>query len=154
MFYHQQDHSLKFSPIRSSDELLLLPPLLGKNLPGNSKNSLEALAALGGVLAKAIHADLLDAVLDLLPAAAERDDLGRLVEIGLAGVVAGGVSHGLLHGQQLAPGQVLRAHGDGLFLRVDVGDFVDEASFVGAEERFEPVGQGLLAGDQALGTKL
>ena len=137
-----------------SERRLLLPPLLRKDFAGDFEHSLEALAALSRVLAEPVHGDFLDAVLDLLPAAAHGDDFGRLVEDGLARSVGGGVAHGFLHGEEFAPGQVLGAHCDGLFARVDVGDFVHEAGFVGAEEGFEPGRQGLFACNEALGAKL
>lgn len=111
-----------------------MPALLREGLPGDGEHSLEALAALGGVLAEPVDGDLFDAVLDLLPAAAHRDDLGGLVEVRLAGSAGGSVADGLLHREKLAPGHVLRAHGDGFLARVDVGDFVYEAGVVRAEE--------------------
>lgn len=113
---------------------LLLPPLLREDFAGNSKHSLETLAALSRVLAEPVNGDFLDAVLNFLPAAAHRDDLGGLVEDGLARGGGGSVADGLLHREELAPGQILGAHCDRLFARVDVGDFVDEAGVVGAEE--------------------
>lgn len=137
-----------------SKRSLLLPPLLCEDFAGDGEYPLEALATLGRVLAEPVNGDLLDAVLDLLPAAAHGDDFGRLVEGRLAWGVGGGVADGLLHGQKLAPGQVLGAHGNGLFARVDVGDFVDEAGFVGSEEGLEPSGQSLFACDEAFGAKL
>ena len=137
-----------------SKRRLLLPPLLGKDFPRNGKHPFEALATLSRVLAEPVNSDLFNAVLDLLPAAAHRDDLGRLVENRLAWAIGSSVADGLLHGEELAPGQVLGAHCDGLFARVDVGDFVDEAGFVGAEEGLEPGGQSLFACDEALGAKL
>jgi hypothetical protein len=137
-----------------SKRRLLLPPLLGKNFPRNGEHPLEALATLSRVLAEPVNSNLLDAVLDLLPATTHRNHFGRLVEDCLARGVGGCVADGLLHGEELAPGQVLGAHCDGLFARVDVGDFVDEAGFVGAEEGFEPGGQSLFACDEALGAKL
>lgn len=109
---------------------LLLPPLLREGFSGNGENALEALAALGGVLAESVHGDLFDAVLDFLPSAAHCNNLGRLVEDGLARSASRGVSYSLLHRQKLAPCQVLRAHGDGLFARVDVGYFVNQTSIV------------------------
>ena len=108
----------------------LLLALLRESLPGDSEDSLEALAALSGVLAEALDSDFLDAVLDLLPATAHGNDLGRLVEVGLARAAGGSVSDSLLHREKLTPGHVLRAHCDGLFARVDVGDFVDETGVV------------------------
>ena len=137
-----------------SKRSLLLPPLLCEDFAGDGEHPLEALATLGRVLAEPVNGDLLDAVLDLLPAAAHGDDFGRLVEGCLARVVGGGVADGLLHGQKLTPGHVLGAHGNGLFARVDVGDFVDEAGFVGAKEGLEPGGQSLFACDEALGAEL
>lgn len=133
---------------------LLLPPLLGEDLARNRQDSLEAFSSFGCVLAEPVDCDLLDAVLDLLPATAHGDDLSSLVEHGLSGAVDGSVSDSLLHREQFAPGQVLRAHGDGLLARVDVRDFVDQAGIVGAEERLEPCWQSLLAGDEALSAKL
>lgn len=117
-----------------SKRRLLLPPLLREDFARNSEHSLEALTALSRVLAEPVNGNFLDAVLNLLPAAAHRDDFRRLVEDGLARRGRGSVADGLLHGEELAPGQVLGAHCDGLFARVDVGDFVDEAGVVGAEE--------------------
>jgi hypothetical protein len=123
-----------------SKRRLLLSPLLREDFPGNGEHSFETLATLGSVLAEPVNGDFLDAVLDLLPAAAHRDNLGRLVENRHAGHVGSSVSDGLLHREELTPGQVLGAHGDGFLARVDVGDFVDEAGVVRAEEGFEPGG--------------
>lgn len=81
-----------------SKRRLLLSPLLREDFAGDSEHPLEALAALGRVLAEPVNSDLLDAVLDLLPATAHGDDFGRLVEDGLARCVGGGVADGLLHG--------------------------------------------------------
>lgn len=117
-----------------SKRRLLLPPLLRENFARDGEHPLKALAALSRVLAEPVNGDFLDAVLNLLPAATHRNDLGGLVEDGLARRGGGSVADGLLHGEELAPGQVLGAHCDGLFARVDVGDFVDEAGVVGAEE--------------------
>lgn len=133
---------------------LLLPSLLSESFSRNSQDALEAFAALCGILAESVHSDLLNTVLDFLPSATHCDDLGRLVKGRLARGASWGVSDGLLHRQKLAPCQVLRAHGDGLFARVDVGHFVDETSIVRAEERLEPRWQGLPASDKAFGTKL
>jgi hypothetical protein len=83
----------------SSKRRLLLPPLLREDFPGDGEHSLEALAALGCVLAEPVNGDFLDAVLDLLPAAAHGDDFGCLVEDCHAGPVGCGcVADGLLHG--------------------------------------------------------
>jgi len=131
---HKQVYRRPRGWVVRSKRRLLLPPLLRKDFAGDFEHSLEALAALSRVLAEPVHGDFLDAVLDLLPAAAHGDDFGRLIEDGPARGVGGGVAHGFLHGEELAPGQVLGAHCDGLFARVDVGYFVDEAGFVGAEE--------------------
>ena len=137
-----------------SKRRLLLSPLLGKGFARNRQHALEAFSSLRCVFAEPVDCDLFDAVLDLLPATAHGDDLGGLVEHGLVGTVDRGVSDGLLHRQKLAPGQVLGAHGDRLLARVDVGDFVDSAGIVGAEERLEPCWQGLLASNEALSAKL
>jgi hypothetical protein len=133
---------------------LLLPSLLGESFSRDCQNALEALATFGSVLAESVHGNLFDAVLDFLPSAAHCDDLGRLVEDGLAGSASWCVSDSLLHRQKLAPCQVLRAHSDGLFTRVDVGHFVDKAGIVGAEEGLEPCRQGLPASDKTLSAKL
>jgi hypothetical protein len=109
---------------------LLLSPLLRESFSRDGENALEALAALGSVLAESVHGDLFDAVLDFLPSSAHCNNLGRLVEDGLAGCASRSVSDSLLYRQKLAPCQVLRAHGNGLFARVDVGYFVDEAGIV------------------------
>ena len=77
---------------------LLLPPLFREDFAGDGEHSLEAFAALGRVLAEPVNGDFLNAVLDLLPAAAHCDDLGGLVEDGLARGVGGSVADGLLHG--------------------------------------------------------
>jgi hypothetical protein len=109
---------------------LLLSSLLRESFSRDCEHALEALAALGSILAESVHSDLLDAVLDFLPPAAHCDNLGRLVKDGLARCASGCVANSLLHRQKLAPCQVLRAHGNGLFARVDVGYFVDEAGIV------------------------
>ena len=49
------------------------------------KHHLEALLALGSVLLEALNSELLNAVLDLLPATAQRGNLGALGEGGLIG---------------------------------------------------------------------
>lgn len=136
----------------SSD--LLLSALLSKCLSRDSQHPLKTLAALSRVLAESVRCSLLNAVLNLLPATAKRNDLSCLVEVCLARGARRGVSDSLLHREQLAPGQVLRAHGDRLFAGVDVGDFIDEAAVGRAEKGLEPGGHGLLAGDEALGAEL
>jgi hypothetical protein len=80
-----------------SKSRFLLPPLLGKHFARDGEHSLEALAALSRVLAEPVNCDLFDAVLDLLPAAAHCDDLGRLVEDCPAWCVRGSVADCLLH---------------------------------------------------------
>jgi len=49
------------------------------------KHHLEALLALGSVLLEALNSELLNAVLDLLPATAQRGNFGALREGGLIG---------------------------------------------------------------------
>jgi hypothetical protein len=80
-----------------SKSRFLLPPLLGEHFARDGEHSLEALAALSRVLAEPVNGDLFDAVLNLLPAAAHCDDLGRLVENSSAGGIRGSVANGLLH---------------------------------------------------------
>ena len=59
--------------------------LLLEHLARALKHHLEALLALSSVLLEALNSELLDAVLDLLPATAQRGDLGALGEGGLIG---------------------------------------------------------------------
>lgn len=62
--------------VRSCGHHALPLPLHGKHLPAHLKHSLEPFSSADGVLLESLDGDLLDAVLDLLPAAAEGDDLG------------------------------------------------------------------------------
>lgn len=60
----------------------------------------------------------------------------------------------LLDIDEVAPGQVLADHGEGLVGRVDVGGFKDVADVHGvAHEGLDPFGRGLLAGDETLGAE-
>jgi hypothetical protein len=80
-----------------SKSRFLLPPLLGEHFARDGEHSLEALAALSRVLAEPVNGDLFDAVLNLLPAAAHCDDLGRLVEDCPAWSVRSSIADCLLH---------------------------------------------------------
>lgn len=122
---------------RSSKSHTLALPLQRKHLPAHLQHGLEALPSANGVLPEALDGDLLDRVLDLLPAAAQRDDLGRLVELraGIRRRGRGPVDDGLAHREQVRPGHVCAAHGDFLGLGVHVGRLVDVGGFLAAEER-------------------
>jgi hypothetical protein len=135
---------------------LLLPPLLGKHLPAHLQHHLEPFATLGRVLREALDRGGLDAVLDLLPSAAQRRDLRVLLELrarvrlGLVGLV----HDRLAHRDQLRPRHVHRAHGDLLRLGVDVRRLEHERRVLVAEEAVEPRRRRLLAGDETLGAEL
>lgn len=108
------------------------------------------------IVAELRHALVLDAVLDALPAAAEGGDLRVLDELRLRRA-DGLVDDGLLDGDEVGEGQVLGDHCDGLVGRVDVGGLKDvgdvRVAAAAADEGGEPLGGGLLAGDEALGAE-
>lgn len=111
--------------------------LVCKDFAAHLQNSLEALSSTDGILPEAFDGEVLDAVLDLLPATAEGNDLGILVEDG-AGVGCrgrGSVNDGLANGKQIGPGHVDAAHGDLFLLGVNIGRLVDMRGFLAAEER-------------------
>lgn len=124
--------------------------LLGKGHAAHLENALEALAALDGVLLESMHQSILDAVLDSLPATAESGDVGSLDELGLVGTKRL-VDDLLLDIDEVAPGQVLADHGDGLGGGINVARLVHKVEVqVAAHHGLHPVRGGLLAGDEAL----
>lgn len=130
--------------------------LLAKHPSAHFKDGLESLLAPLGVLAEALHARLLDLVLNLLPSTAERGDLGLLVETRRRGWRGRRrtVDNGFLHAQNIRPREVGRAHRDGLGVGVDVGDLIDVGSGVAAEERENPLRYGLVACDETFSSQL
>lgn len=127
--------------------------LLGKDDAAHLQDPLKALAALGGILLEAGDQGVLDGVLDALPAAAEGGNVGRLDKLGLV-VAEGLVDDLLLDVDEVAPGQVLADHGDGLGGGVDVARLVDEALVhLAADDALHPLGGRLAAGDEALGAE-
>lgn len=133
--------------------LLLTLALLGKDDSAHLEDALKALATLDGVLLEAVNEGVLDAVLDALPAAAEGGDAGALLKPGLV-VAQGPVDDLLLDVDEVAPGEVLADHGEGLVGRVDVARLEDVADVhVAADDGLDPVGRRLLAGDEALGAE-
>lgn len=130
--------------------LLLAGLLLGEDNPAHLKNTLEALAALDGVLMEARHEAVLDLVLNALPAAAKGSDLGALVESCLV-CSKGRVGALLLNADEVAESEVLAHHGESSCGGIDVAGLVDVALVGVAQESLEPLGCGLLACDEALG---
>ena len=130
--------------------------LLLEHLPAHLEHHLEALFSLSGVLLEAVDGELLDVVADLLPPAAQRGDLGALVEGGLGGRGRGRglVDARLPHAEQVRPRHVHAAEGDFFAARVDVRGLVDERGVLAAEDAENPLGRRLLAGDEALGAEL
>jgi hypothetical protein len=127
--------------------------LLGKDDAAHLKDALKALAALDGVLLEAVDEGVLNAVLDALPAAAESSDAGALGELGVVGR-GGAVGDLLLNADEVAEGEVLADHGEGLGARVDIAGLVDlRLIHLGREDGLEPLGRALLAGDEALGAE-
>lgn len=60
----------------------------------------------------------------------------------------------LLNVDEVAPCQVLANHGDGLVDGVDVASLIHEALVASTtDDGLDPIGHGLLAGDQTLGAK-
>lgn len=131
---------------------LLLFPLLGKDPPAHGEHGLEALLALDGIVPEPAHREVLDLVLDPLPAAAQGRDLGLLGELRLP-VVQGAVDDRLLAVDDVGPRQVPRHHGDGTAGRVDVRGLEDLRHVAGADDGLDPLRCRLLAGDEALGAK-
>jgi len=146
------------------DRALLLQlqqlPLLFKDFASLLKHHLKALLALGGILLEALDGELLNTVLDLLPATAQGGNLGALSEggsgVGGKGRGAGGggsVCARLAHIDEVGHGHVHGAQGQCLGGRVDVGRLVDHGCVLAAEDRRHPLGRCLAAGDEALGAK-
>lgn len=132
----------------------LLPALLlAEREPAHLEHGLESLTALDGVLLELADRRLLDRGLDLLPATADGRHLGLLVELGLR-VGCRPVDDGLLHRDEVREGEVRRAHGDFLRLRVNVGGLEDVGGFVSAHHGEEPFRCGLFACYEAFGAEL
>lgn len=107
-------------------------------------------------MTESLDGEVLDAVLDLLPATAKGDDLSALVERG-AGVGSGQggpVDDGFADGEQIGPSHVNAAHGDFLGLGVDIRRLEDMGYFLAAEKRVEPFWCRLLAGDETFCSEL
>lgn len=136
--------------------LVLELALFTEDATAHFEDGFETFTATLGILAEALHACLLDLVLDLLPATAERGDLGFLQELRrrVGCVRRWLVYDGLADVEDVGPGQVGRAHGDLLGLGVDVGDLVDVRDGVAAKERRDPRRDGLVASDQAFSSQL
>ncbi|KAI7515007.1 hypothetical protein KC347_g256 [Hortaea werneckii] len=101
-----------------------------------------------------LHAELFDSVLNLLPTAAERNDLGTLLEDGaVLRLPTRAVYHLLVNGDEIAPRHVLATHGDLLGVRVDVADLEHVTHITAAEKALDPFWSSLLARDEALGSK-
>lgn len=127
--------------------------LLAERESAHLEDGLEALTALDGVLLELADRRLLHRGLDLLPAATDGRHLGLLVELGLR-VACRPVDDGLLHGDEVCEGEVRRAHGDFLRLRVNVGGLEDVGGFLPAHHREEPFRCGLFAGYETFSSEL
>lgn len=106
---------------------LLVPPfaLFCEDLPAHLQHGLETLPALDRVLSEPLDGEIFNAVLYLLPATAQRGNSRVLFKDSTTRLPSGSIYDGLLHGNEIVPGHVLRAHGDFLRVQVDVGGFVD-----------------------------
>ena len=136
-----------------SQQLRLSSLLLSEHNAAHCQDALEALAALDGILLEPRAQRVFDAVLDSLPAAAERSYPRRLLELRLV-IAHRRVRHLFLHIDEVAPRQVLADHGEGLVLRVDVAGLEDVADVHRvAHHRLDPFGSRLLACDEALGAE-
>jgi hypothetical protein len=140
----------------NSNSKALAFSLHGKHLSAHLEHRLKALAALDGVLLEALDGEFLNAVLDLLPAAAEGSDLSGLLEDCARGGAGGRgtVNDGFADGEEIVEGHVHAAHGDLFGGRVDVGCLVDLRDIFAAEEGTEPFRCGLFAGDETFGAEL
>lgn len=137
--------------LRNHHLLFLQQPLLGKDNSAHLQYTLKALSALDGVLLEAGDHDILNAILDFLPAAAKSSYPGALQELRLV-IGKRSVDDLLLHADEVAPCQVLADHGHGLVLGVDIAGLEHEALIRGgAEDPLDPLGRGLFAGDEAFG---
>jgi len=136
------------------NHLLTLQPLLllGEDLAAHLEDALKALAAPNAVLVEACDECVFDAVAYPLPATAEGCDPRALAEESLA-VGERRVHTLLLHGDQVAPCQVLAHHGEGLICGVDVAGLVDVALIYLAADGLDPFWRGLLAADETLGSE-
>lgn len=132
------------------DEHHLLPLLLlGEHPPAHGKHSLEPFLAPGSVVAKPLDERVLHAVLNLLPPAAQSGDLGRLLE-GCLMVIEWSVDNRLLNVEKVVPCDVLRDHGDGPLLWVDIGRLKNLLILhAGAQDLLQDLRHALLAGDEA-----
>lgn len=110
--------------------------LHGKHFSAHLEHRLKALAALDGVLLEALDGKVLDAVLDLLPTAAEGSNLSGLLEncarCGTGG--RGTVDDGFTDGEEIVKGHVHAAHGDLFGGRVDIGCLVDLRDILATKE--------------------
>jgi len=141
---------------RNSNSKALAFSLHGEHLSAHLEHRLEAFTALDGILLEALDSKVLDAVLDLLPAAAEGSDLSGLLEDCARGRAGGRgtVNDSFADGEEIVEGHVHAAHGDLFGGRVDIGCLVDLRDLLATEEGTKPLWCGLFAGDETFCAKL
>lgn len=151
-----QDQEDRGRLCRNGNSKALAFSLHGKHLSAHLEHRLEAFTALDGVLLEALDGKVLDAVLDLLPTAAEGSDLSGLLEDCARGGAGGRgtVNDSFADGEEIVEGHVHAAHGDLFGGRVDVGCFVDLRDLLATEEGAKPFWCGLFASDETFGAEL
>jgi hypothetical protein len=154
------DASIPASHLRLSQNLAILLqlhqlPLLLKHLPRPLKHHLKPLLPLCRILLKSLDRKLLNAILDLLPAATQRRNL-RPLRKRRCGCRGCGGRGGLVDAcfadvEEVRPCDVHGAEGEFLRDGVDVGCFVDHGIVVvaDAEDGVDPFGCVLPACDEA-----
>jgi hypothetical protein len=153
-------HRMQASHLRLPQNLAILLqqhqlPLLLKHLPRPLKHHLKPLLPLRGILLKPLDRKLLNAILDLLPAATQRRDFRPLRKRSCGCRGCGGCG-GLVNTcfadvEEVCPGNVHGAESEFLRDGVDVGCFVNHGVVVvaDAEDGIDPFGGGLPACDEA-----
>lgn len=81
----------------SSSSHALLRSLFGKHFSADSQHLLKAFSSLSSILSEPLHSEVLDLVLDLLPASTQSYYLGGLIEVRAAGFYARCIFDSLLY---------------------------------------------------------
>lgn len=118
------------------------------------ENSFEPFAATLSILSESLHARFLDLIFDLLPTTAESGDFRFLVELGGRTWIKTGplIDDSLADVEDVGPGKVGGAHRYFLRSWIDVGDLIDVGRGAASEERKNPLGHRLVAGNEAFGS--
>ena len=119
-------------------------------LSAHSQDTLESFSSEAGVLAKSLNRPVLDLVAKPAESAGSLE-LSVLFEQGFCGGIRGirSVCDGFVDGQEVAEGEILGLHADGLRHRVDIR-YLSDIGYIGsANYGGKPPRHGLSAGNQS-----